>query len=86
MVLRDMEEHSSHLSRNIDDIVQSVKKSMRPISHHFLSFETHLWRRVRCELRNSENSLDSFFTILAKRSPEEESDTISPRQNKSLTV
>ncbi|KAJ6880683.1 hypothetical protein NC652_033885 [Populus alba x Populus x berolinensis] len=26
MVLRDMEEHSSHLSRNIDDIVQSVKE------------------------------------------------------------
>ena len=26
MILRDMEEHSSHLSRNIDDIVQSVKK------------------------------------------------------------
>lgn len=26
MVLRDMEEHSNHLSRNIDDIVQSVKK------------------------------------------------------------
>ncbi|XP_062081275.1 protein FAR1-RELATED SEQUENCE 5 [Humulus lupulus] len=26
MVLRDMEEHSNHLSRNIDDIVESVKK------------------------------------------------------------
>ncbi|KAJ6674456.1 FAR-RED IMPAIRED RESPONSIVE (FAR1) FAMILY PROTEIN [Salix viminalis] len=26
MVLRDMEEHSNHLSRNIDDIVQSVKE------------------------------------------------------------
>ncbi|KAF9669708.1 hypothetical protein SADUNF_Sadunf14G0135300 [Salix dunnii] len=26
MVLRDMEEHSDHLSRNIDDIVQSVKE------------------------------------------------------------
>ena len=26
MILRDMEEHSNHLSRNIDDIVQSVKK------------------------------------------------------------
>lgn len=25
MVLREMEEHSSHLSRNIDDIIQSVK-------------------------------------------------------------
>ncbi|KAL3573115.1 hypothetical protein D5086_027019 [Populus alba] len=72
MVLRDMEEHSNHLSRNIDDIVQSVKE-----------IES---RRVRFELRNSENSLDSLFTILAKRSPEEESDTISPRQNKSLTV
>ncbi|KAK2965814.1 hypothetical protein RJ640_025323 [Escallonia rubra] len=26
MVLKDMEEHSNHLSRNIDDIVQSVKE------------------------------------------------------------
>lgn len=26
MVLREMEEHSNHLSRNIDDIVQSVKE------------------------------------------------------------
>lgn len=26
MVLRDMEDHSHHLSRNIDDIVQSVKE------------------------------------------------------------
>lgn len=26
MVLRDMEEHSSHLSRNIDDIIQSVRE------------------------------------------------------------
>uniref|UniRef100_A0A7N2MLE4 Uncharacterized protein n=1 Tax=Quercus lobata TaxID=97700 RepID=A0A7N2MLE4_QUELO len=26
MVLRDMEEHSHHLSRNIDDIVQSVRE------------------------------------------------------------
>lgn len=25
IVLREMEEHSSHLSRNIDDIIQSVK-------------------------------------------------------------
>ncbi|KAK7814797.1 hypothetical protein CFP56_002489 [Quercus suber] len=26
MVLRDMEDHSHHLSRNIDDIVQSVRE------------------------------------------------------------
>lgn len=26
MVLREMEEHSNHLSRNIDDIIQSVKE------------------------------------------------------------
>ncbi|GLU03915.1 hypothetical protein SLE2022_210860 [Rubroshorea leprosula] len=26
MVLRDMEEHSNHLSRNIDDIIQSVRE------------------------------------------------------------
>ncbi|MBA0576033.1 hypothetical protein Golob_024605 [Gossypium lobatum] len=26
MVLREMEEHSNHLSRNIDDIVQSVRE------------------------------------------------------------
>lgn len=26
MVLQEMEEHSNHLSRNIDDIVQSVKE------------------------------------------------------------
>lgn len=25
MILRDMEEHSNHLARNIDDIVQNVK-------------------------------------------------------------
>lgn len=26
MVLREMEEHSNHLSRNIDDIIHSVKE------------------------------------------------------------
>ena len=37
MVLKDMEEHSNQLSRNIDDIVQSVKEieSKRVVvSHH----------------------------------------------------
>jgi len=40
---------------------------MRPISHLLLPFETHLWSRVRCELKNPEKELDSFFSILAKR-------------------
>ncbi|KAL9360774.1 hypothetical protein Peur_048897 [Populus x canadensis] len=40
---------------------------MRPISHLLLQFETHLWSRVRCELKNPEKELDSFFSILAKR-------------------
>lgn len=36
MVLRDMEEHSNHLSRNIDGIVQSVRdiESKRIVHSH----------------------------------------------------
>ncbi|XP_016743406.1 protein FAR1-RELATED SEQUENCE 12 isoform X1 [Gossypium hirsutum] len=34
MVLREMEEHSNHLSRNIDDIVQSVREiESNPVAH-----------------------------------------------------
>ncbi|KAI9400405.1 hypothetical protein POPTR_002G239451v4 [Populus trichocarpa] len=40
---------------------------MRPISHLLLPFETHLWSRVKCELKNPEKDLDSFFSTLAKR-------------------